>query len=224
MLFKLKKKALLLTVALICCALAIAYSMLALNKIFPSNDYPFTTGGSKNMKDDAEVSNVIKPAEPMIVSAKVTVFKAFEEAKESATFPVKVPTWIPERFELIEIKHVRPDLPGIPENTHNDTVSAFYSDGTKHVLIIQGYFSGGNVPIGPVGSEAGEVEIMGIKANWVKGSWVVVADQPTDKFTNEKQWRDDTLQIGWYNNVLGYAVITDGLKLETLIKIAEGLV
>lgn len=65
---------------------------------------------------------------------------------------------------------------------------------------------------------------MGIKANWVKGSWVVVADQPTDKFTNEKQWRDDTLQIGWYNNVLGYAVITDGLKLETLIKIAEGLV
>lgn len=164
---------------------------------------------------------MIKPAEPMIVPAKYTFHKSFEDAKAVATFPVKAPLWIPERFELVELKQVRPNLPDIPESTHNDTISALYSDGIRRVLIIQGYFSGGDVPVGP--GHSGEVRIKGIKANWVRGSWAVT-EHPAGEFTNQKKWRDEGIQLGWYNNNLGYTIIAEGLELETLIRIAEGLI
>jgi hypothetical protein len=77
----------------------------------------------------------------------------------------------------------------------NDTVSAVYSNGSAQFNIIQGYFSGGDVPVGPEGTSHGNVEIAGVQGKWVKGSCNVV-EEPSVENKGLKEWRGNALNLG----------------------------
>ena len=157
-----------------------------------------------------------EPATPQVIMARQTDFTSFEEVRKVATFPVLAPGRIPEGFSLISLQHVRPDPPEIPASVHNDTVAATYGSGDARFTIMQGYFSGGDVPAGPGEAAAGEIDLIGARAKWVRGTW---AERPT----GGREWRNEPLQVGWYKNGLGYAILSRDLNLEQLVEIANGL-
>ncbi|KLU60793.1 hypothetical protein CEB3_c27660 [Peptococcaceae bacterium CEB3] len=164
-----------------------------------------------------------KSVTPSIIAAKQINYTNFEETKKVATFKVKVPKKIPQGYHLTQLQHMRPDLPNIPETVHNDTVSAIYSNGQNQFTIIQGYFSGGDVPKGPQGSMEGTADVSGVKAKWVEGSWAIVKEPTLGDPSSQKEWRTEPLRLGWYKDNLGYSILTDGLKLRDLVDIANSL-
>lgn len=158
----------------------------------------------------------------IIIPSRQTDCKDFEDAQELATFKIRVPKHIPKGFKLVSLQHVRPNLSNIPDTARNDTISALYSNGKANFTIIQGHFSGGDVSIGPETAKNGKVNVDGVTGNWVKGSWHVI-EEPQAGNTSSKEWNDGTLDLGWYKNNLGYAILANCIGLEELVLIADSM-
>lgn len=160
--------------------------------------------------------------EPIIIRSIQTECNEFEDAQKLATFKIKVPQNIPEGFMLVSIQHVKPDFPNAIKGARNDTVSAVYSNGKSLFNVIQGHFSGGDVAIGPETAAQGKVDVAGVEGKWVQGSWNVV-EEPSTESKGLKEWRDSTLDLGWYKDNLGYAILANGVDLDGLVKVANSM-
>ncbi|EHQ89756.1 hypothetical protein DesyoDRAFT_2696 [Desulfosporosinus youngiae DSM 17734] len=175
------------------------------------------SGGGKTMSD-----LTANPDGPVVVKAKQTDCNDFAEAQKLANFIIKAPQNIPDGFRLVFIQHIRPDLPKIAATAKNDTVSAVYSNGNAQFNIIQGHFSGGDVPVGPEGSAHGTVEIAGVQGKWVKGGWNVV-EEPSADSKGTKEWKSNPLDLGWYKDGIGYAILATGMELDDIVKLANSM-
>ncbi len=192
----------------------------------PTHELPedknLSSGGVEMQKPNVPT----KPAEPKIVGVRKNVYNTFEEVKKAANFQVKIPnaSAIPAGFNLSAIEHLRPDIP-VLETTKNDRVEFFYSRSNDFLVIMQGYFSGGDIPVAPDSSQMGEVEVQGVKARWANGTVYILteSENASEILRAPREWRSGLLQLGWYKDGLGYRVESNALSLEELVRIANSL-
>lgn len=149
-----------------------------------------------------------------VIQTKRKEFRSFEEVE--ANFNVKAPRYVPTGYKLQKIEYYRPDTKA-SANAKNDVLQSTYTNGKHELIIIQGYFSGSNVPVGPKGIPSGTTKVQDIKANWVKGTVVY------DRESSEKSWDDSLLQLGWNENNIGYRIQATNLNLNELTSIGNDL-
>ena len=172
-------------------------------------------------------------------------FSTLEEAVAMASFEPSLPTYVPDGFEPVSIRHSRPEFfytavesgefeKGCPRcdprMSHNDQIGVYFRDakGTQ-LVVLQGFPaympSHGNAPPGKSGTvRVGESEAVWVEGVPVSGRW----DEPQLSLylelgnvgTGWARLPDGSVMTG---SPMSYSITSDDLSLEELVRIAESV-
>ncbi|MPZ49713.1 MAG: hypothetical protein GEU75_10550 [Dehalococcoidia bacterium] len=180
-----------------------------------------------------------------------TPLASLEEAASLETFKPRLPLYIPAGFDQRTLMHSRPDFSFQTNDPYYDHVWATYRAEDGRILTIkQGYYDvapSGWYDMAPEGMK-GTVNIEAIELRWVRGGpkpttqWELTKDGGARPV--QEGWDDDGgLMLFWTvstrdvdaweitpngeyrtaSRPLEYAIMTDSLSLEELIKIADSV-
>lgn len=165
--------------------------------------------------------------------------KSLEHAQELASFPVKIPSRLPEGFELESFEQRWPDhigKEGRRKKVHADYLLRTYIDQADHWFhIVQGFtgkFIAWTILYEPPADVSGAVEINGRNAVWLTA---LPSDGLSDQNGNPNvTWTKGAFSyVGWQDGLhpapeggVGdspryYGLASDSLGVEELLSIAE---
>jgi hypothetical protein len=163
------------------------------------------------------------------------------------SFEPRLPAYVSAGFQRRELTYARPDFPSGTEGSYDMLYATYLSSSGGRLSVIQGWYD--VAPLGWYGAAPdgmkGSLPLGGGEAYWVKGGPKPVSGLDADGRPIIPGWDDGGYILFWSAGIidcvawerspdgelstglgpeLSYAVVSDSLPLEELVRVAESMV